>query len=121
MKIQFVKYAKIIIPVLALLLILSTAQNVMYYIKYNDALELLTYSATTIYDEKPEYEHIKNELEGKLLSVEKGVETDGVVKDLLDRAEKHGFDREYVRAEIYNFAFLDNWEYYCEAHKDTRK
>lgn len=113
MRIQFIKYAKIIIPTLALLLILSTAQNVLFYTKYQDALDLLTYSATTIYDNDPKFESIKDTLEGKLLSADKSVETDGVVKDLLDRAEKHGFDREYVRAEIYNFAFLDDYEYYC--------
>lgn len=113
MNIKITKHGKIIIAVLALLLVISTAQNILFYLKYQDALDLLTYSATTIYDENPQFASTKEILEAKLLSVDKKVETDGVVKDLLDRAEKNGFDREYVRAEIYNFVFLDDYEYYC--------
>lgn len=117
MEIKFTKHGKIIMAVLALLLILSTAQNILFYNKYHDALDLLTYSATTIYDNDPKFQSIKDALEGKLLSADKNVDTDGVIKDLLDRAEKHGFDRDYVIAEIYNFVFLDEWEYYCEGGK----
>lgn len=107
MDIKLTKHGKIIIAVLALLLVISTAQNVLFYTKYNDALDLLTYSATTIYDDNPQFAKIKELLEAKLLSVDKNVETDSVLGDLLDRGERLGFERDYIRAEIYNFVFLD--------------
>lgn len=107
MKIRFTSQNSIIF-VLVFLFVLSMGQNMLFYVKYRDALDLLTYSATTIYDDDERFVSRRKELEAKILSSDKRIETDSVIGDLLDRAESLGIERDYVRAELYNFAILDD-------------
>lgn len=109
---NFTKQGKIAIATLGLMFILSLAQNILWYNKYQDALDLLAYSATSIYD-TDEYAARRHQLEAKLLSVDHAAPTDSVIGDLLERAIALGYEREDMIEEIYNFVFLNDWEYYC--------
>ncbi len=88
---------------IALALVLSVAQNIHYFIKYNSSIATLLIFVGNK-DSTPATKQIKEQLQKALIKEEENkkdnTSTAGVIDDLIKEAQKHGISKQILMLEI---------------------